>query len=108
MSSASDISGDVITRMLAIEGGSFAMACTAVITKEGSDIMGVPTSLGGPAAVPIEGGGFAAIYAPDGQKLAQAKDQFVEETVIADVDMDAGRHPPPQADGRLYWPLVSG
>ncbi|OCF40821.1 nitrilase [Kwoniella heveanensis CBS 569] len=87
-SSASDMSGDVITRMLAIEGGAFAMACTAVITKEGSEIMGVPPSLGGTAAVPYEGGGFAAIYAPDGTKIAQAKDQFVEELVIADVDLD--------------------
>jgi nitrilase len=88
MSSASDISGDVITRMLAIEGGAFAMTCTGVISIEGSKIMGVPTTLDGPAAVPIEGGGFTAIYAPNGRKIAQSKDQFSEELVTAEIDLD--------------------
>jgi predicted amidohydrolase len=35
-----------------------------------------------------EGGGFTAIYGPEGTKLAQAKDQFSEEIVTADLDMD--------------------
>lgn len=74
--------------MLAIEGGAFAMVCSATISKEGSEIMNIPTACGGPAACPIEGGGFSAIYAPDGTKVAQSKDQFSEELVIADVDLD--------------------
>ena len=64
------------------------MTCTAVISEEGSEIMHVPTALGGPAAVPITGGGFTAIYAPDGTKIASSKDQYSEEIVMADIDLD--------------------
>ncbi|WWD08563.1 hypothetical protein V865_006675 [Kwoniella europaea PYCC6329] len=88
MSTSAEVSGDVITRTLAVEGGCFAMVCSATISKEGSIKMKVPTSLGGPAATPIEGGGFAAIYSPNGTILAKSKDQFSEEIVIADVDLD--------------------
>ena len=35
-----------------------------------------------------EGGGFTAIYGPEGTKLAQARDQYSEEIVTADLDMD--------------------
>ncbi|ORY27096.1 putative nitrilase [Naematelia encephala] len=88
MSSCSDISGDVISRMLAIEGGAFVMTCTAVISKEGSKIMNLDPERAGPAAVALEGGGFTAIYGPKGDVLARSKDQFSEELVIADVDLD--------------------
>ena len=74
--------------MLAIEGGAFAMVCSSIITKEDSETMNVPTNLGGPAACPNEGGGFSAIYAPDGQKIAQSTDQYKEQLVIADIDLD--------------------
>ncbi|TYJ58725.1 hypothetical protein B9479_000561 [Cryptococcus floricola] len=87
-SSSAEVSGDCITRMAAVEGGCFTMACTATISKAGSEIMKVPTSLGGPAATPIEGGGFAAIYHPSGETIAQSKDEFSEELVIADIDLD--------------------
>jgi len=50
MSSCSDISGDVITRHLAIEGGAFAMVSSAVISPEGAKIMNLEKELVGPAA----------------------------------------------------------
>lgn len=85
---------------MAIEGGCFTMVCSAVISKEGSKIMNIDGLGTTPAAVvskdnsdrthrqPIEGGGFTAIYAPDGHKIAQSKDQFSDEIVYADVDLD--------------------
>ncbi|OCF78379.1 nitrilase [Kwoniella mangroviensis CBS 8886] len=88
MSTSAEVSGDVITRTLAVEGGCFAMVCSATNSKEGSIKMKVPTTLGGPTATPIEGGGFAAIYSPNGTILAKSKDQSSEEIVIADVDLD--------------------
>lgn len=85
--STSDMSGDVVTRFMAIEGGCFTMTCTAIISKEGSQTMRILSTLGGPAAVLTEGGDFSAIYSPSGRKVAQSKDQFNEELVIADVDL---------------------
>ncbi|UOH79475.1 hypothetical protein LQV05_000480 [Cryptococcus neoformans] len=86
--STSDMSGDVVTRFMAIEGGCFTMTCTAIISKEGSQTMRILSTLGGPAAVLTEGGDFSAIYSPNGRKVAQSKDQFSEELVIADVDLE--------------------
>lgn len=41
-----------------------------------------------PAHVQVgHGGGFAAIYGPDGNMIARAKDQFCEQLVIADIDL---------------------
>lgn len=82
------MSGDVVTRFIAIEGGCFTMTCTAIISKEGSQTMRILSTLGGPAAVLTEGGDFSAIYSPSGRKVAQSKDQFNEELVIADVDLE--------------------
>ncbi|WVQ82903.1 hypothetical protein IAT38_005039 [Cryptococcus sp. DSM 104549] len=87
MSSCSDISGDVVTRMLAVEGGAFALCCTATISKEGSEIMQMPAATG-PAGCCLEGGGFSAVYGPDGTVLAKSKDQFSEELVVADIDLE--------------------
>ncbi|OWZ68537.1 hypothetical protein AYX15_00711 [Cryptococcus neoformans] len=86
--STSDMSGDVVTRFMAIEGGCFTMTCTAITSKEGSQTMRILSTLGGPAAVLTEGGDFSAIYNPSGRKVAQSKDQFSEELVIADVDLE--------------------
>jgi nitrilase len=74
--------------MLAVEGGAFAMTCTAVMSKAGSKVMHIPDVLTPATTTCHEGGGFSAIYGPTGKKLAQSKDQFSEELVIADVDLD--------------------
>jgi nitrilase len=64
------------------------MTCTGIISKEGAKIMNIPDDFVSNAAVPTEGGGFAAIYAPDGRKLAQATDQFTDQLVTATIDLD--------------------
>ncbi|WWC66719.1 uncharacterized protein I206_100624 [Kwoniella pini CBS 10737] len=70
--------------------------------------MKVPTTLGGPAATPIEGGGFTAIYAPDGSILAKSKNQYSEEIVTADVDLDDIHRHKQMADCIGIPPPLSG
>ncbi|GAA5893600.1 hypothetical protein JCM6882_007860 [Rhodosporidiobolus microsporus] len=88
--SSAQACGDLVTRMMALEGGTFALCCTAFSTEEGAKIMNLdPNSKESIANFcPIVGGGFTAIYGPNGSIIARAKDEATEQIVTADLDFD--------------------
>ncbi|GAA5870374.1 hypothetical protein JCM8547_006617 [Rhodosporidiobolus lusitaniae] len=75
------------TAFMALEGACFTLCCSQVTSKEGSKIMNVDDS-GSQVAVPIEGGGFSAIFGPDGRRLTEPVDEKAEVILYADLDLD--------------------
>ncbi|GAA6019153.1 hypothetical protein JCM10207_006561 [Rhodosporidiobolus poonsookiae] len=78
------------TSFMALEGGCFTLCCTQVTSKEGSKIMNIPVgeTAGDVIAVPIEGGGFSAIFGPDGRRLTDPIPHTAEAILYADIDLD--------------------
>lgn len=73
------------SRIYAVEGGCFVIAPCATVSKDmigmlcGDDPM--------KKQLLLEGGGFAAIYAPDGQLLHEPLPETTEGLVYADIDL---------------------
>ena len=72
------------TRIYAVEGGCFAVAPCAVVSKEMVDMLCVDDMK---KQLLLAGGGFATIYAPDGQLMHEPLPEHEEGLVYADIDL---------------------
>ena len=84
---ATNLSGPAsmaVTQTYALEGSSFTIVSTQVMTDEGA--MAFPVD-GGPCTVYSGGGGLARVYAPDGALLTEPLDPSTEGIVYADIDL---------------------
>nr|GAT44080.1 cyanide hydratase [Mycena chlorophos] len=80
------VSGDAssrMTQMVSMEGGCFGLACCHVVSEAGAAKMKI---LGFPW-FEFPGGGFAAIYGPDGSTLSKAAEPGTEEIVYAEISL---------------------
>jgi len=75
-------------KMAALEGQMFVISSTQMIKPENVGVCKLEGA--GPLSAP-HGGGFAAIYGPDGIQLTPTTDPGEETIVYADVDLDAIR-----------------
>jgi aliphatic nitrilase len=73
------------TQTYALEGGSYTVAATQIMSDEGA--MAFPGSDGGPCAIYTGGGGYARVYGPDSSLLTEPLDPTVEGLVFADIDL---------------------
>jgi len=72
------------TRVYAVEGGCFVVAPCATVSKEMVDLLCVDE---GKKQLLLAGGGFAQIYAPDGQLMHAPLPEGEEGLVCADIDL---------------------
>jgi aliphatic nitrilase len=72
------------TQIYAVEGGCFAIAPCAVVSKEMVDMMCTDDMK---KQLLLQGGGFATIYAPDGQLMHAPLPDTEEGLVYADIDL---------------------
>ncbi|KAG7086258.1 hypothetical protein E1B28_002226 [Marasmius oreades] len=72
------------TRFAAMEGPMFVISSTQMIRPENAGLCGIE----GTALNPIKGGGFAAIYGPDGRQLTPQIEPGEERILYADIDLD--------------------
>ncbi len=72
------------SRVYAVEGGCFVIAPCATVSKEMVDLLCVDA---GKKMLLLEGGGFAQIYAPDGQLMHAPLPEGEEGLVYADIDL---------------------
>ena len=72
------------SRAYAVEGGCFVIAPTAIVSPEMSEIMCDTDTKKALLAV---GGGYAQIYAPDGQMISNSLAPEEEGLVYADIDL---------------------
>jgi nitrilase len=72
------------TQIYAVEGGCFAIAPCAVVSKEMIDMLCVDDMK---KQLLLAGGGFATIYAPDGQLMHEPLPEMEEGLVYADIDL---------------------
>ncbi len=75
---------ECLTRTFAIESQTFVLMATSVITDKGIEKMGTK----GGMVLGVPGGGYAAIFGPDGRKLSKDMPELQEGLVYADLDMD--------------------
>jgi aliphatic nitrilase len=72
------------SRIYAVEGGCFVIAPCATVSKAMVDLLCVDE---GKRRLLLEGGGFAQIYAPDGQLMHAPLPEGEEGLVYADIDL---------------------
>jgi aliphatic nitrilase len=72
------------SRIYAVEGGCFVIAPCATVSKGMIDLLCVDE---GKKRLLLEGGGFAQIYAPDGQLMHAPLPEGEEGLVYADIDL---------------------
>ncbi|MBR1176986.1 carbon-nitrogen hydrolase family protein [Bradyrhizobium sp. KB893862 SZCCT0404] len=72
------------SQIYAVEGGCFVIAPTATVSKEMVEILCTDETK---KVLLREGGGFARIYAPDGQLLHEPLPENTEGIVYADIDL---------------------
>ncbi|KAK7062812.1 hypothetical protein VNI00_000305 [Paramarasmius palmivorus] len=72
------------TRFTAMEGPMFVISSTQILRPENAALCG----LEGTPLNATKGGGFAAIYGPDGRQLTPPIDPGEEKILYADVDLD--------------------
>ncbi|THU93601.1 hypothetical protein K435DRAFT_840187 [Dendrothele bispora CBS 962.96] len=77
----------IATRFTALEGQTFVICSTLIITPENYEKCRVT----GTNRAPPNGGGFAAIYGPDGIQLTSDIDPGKECILYADINLDAIR-----------------
>ncbi|PSN68107.1 carbon-nitrogen hydrolase [Corynespora cassiicola Philippines] len=77
----------LLSQAHAIEAGTFVLHCTAVITQKGLDAMKLSID-DTPLVKDTPGGGFSAVFAPDGRRLTQPIPPSEEGFVYADLPMD--------------------
>ncbi|KAJ7464619.1 putative nitrilase [Mycena latifolia] len=73
-------------KFAALEGQMFVISSTQIISKENAELCGVKDALFW--EMPL-GGGFAAIYAPDGTQLTPPTKPDEEIILYAEIDLDA-------------------
>ncbi|KAF9257912.1 carbon-nitrogen hydrolase [Marasmius fiardii PR-910] len=74
----------IVTRNAACEGPMFVICSTQIMKPENFKACGVE----GTMFEPTKGGGFAAIYGPDGTQLTRPLDPMDEAILYADIDLD--------------------
>ncbi|KAF8879549.1 nitrilase [Mucidula mucida] len=80
------LSGEACSRMtqnVSMEGGCFGLCCCHVVSEAGAEKM----KLTGFPWFTFPGGGFSAIYGPDGGALTEPVDPGVETIVYADISL---------------------
>ncbi|KAJ5295136.1 aliphatic nitrilase [Penicillium antarcticum] len=75
---------DALARTYAIESQSFVLHTTAVLSQSGIDRMNTKTG----AIMNRPGGGFSAVYGPDGRKVSTPLPETEEGIVYADLDLN--------------------
>ncbi|KAJ5770825.1 aliphatic nitrilase [Penicillium nucicola] len=75
---------DVLARTYAIESQSFVLHTTAVLSQSGIERMNTKTG----AIMNTAGGGFSAVYGPDGRRISTPLPETEEGIVYADLDLD--------------------
>ncbi|KAK7025027.1 putative nitrilase [Favolaschia claudopus] len=78
----------VQAKFAALEGQMFVISSTQMLSSKNAELCGVKNS--GPWEMPM-GGGFAAIYGPDGTQLTSTTSPDEETILYADIDLDAAR-----------------
>lgn len=76
-----------MSKVYALEGSSYVLFASQIMSDEGA--MQFPTADGGPTPVYTGGGGYAAIYGPDGSRLSEPLPPTQEGVVFADIDLGA-------------------
>ncbi|KAK7062813.1 hypothetical protein VNI00_000306 [Paramarasmius palmivorus] len=74
----------MVTRFSAMEGPMFVISSTQILRPENVSLCG----LDGTPLNATKGGGFAAIYGPDGAQLTPPVDPGEEKILYADIDLD--------------------
>ncbi|KAF7356339.1 putative Nitrilase [Mycena venus] len=74
------------SKFVALEGQMFVISSTSILSRENAELCGVKGT--GVWEMPM-GGGFAAIYAPDGSQLTPTVPPDQEIILYADIDLDA-------------------
>lgn len=72
--------------MYAAEGGCYVLAPCAVVSQDMIDLLNGDDPMKNQLL--LKGGGFAAIYAPDGQEMAARLAEDEEGILYADIDLD--------------------
>ncbi|KUL90822.1 hypothetical protein ZTR_00638 [Talaromyces verruculosus] len=75
---------DALASTYAMESQSFVLHTTAVLSQSGIDKMQTSTGLIGNSP----GGGFSAVFGPDGRRLSEPISSTEEGIVYADIDLD--------------------
>lgn len=75
------------TRTYAMEGGSFVISSSQIMSEDGAQMF--PTANGEPSPVYTGGGGYARVYGPDSSLLTEPLEPSQEGIVYADLDLDA-------------------
>ncbi|KAJ1323336.1 nitrilase [Microdochium nivale] len=73
-----------LSRTYAIEGQSFVLHATSVISQSGIDRLDSSTGI----AMQIPGGGTSAIFGPDGRQVSEDLGQEEEGIIYADINLD--------------------
>lgn len=73
------------TQTYAMEGSTFVIAATQIMSEEGARVF--PDASGGPTPVYTGGGGYARVYGPDSGIITEALDPTQEGLVYADLDL---------------------
>ena len=69
----------------ALEGGTFVITSTQIMSDEGA--LAFPSSSGGPTPIYTGGGGFARVYGPNSGLLSELMPPTQEGIVYADIDL---------------------
>ena len=83
MSSSQEMITDWRTQTVTMEGATFVLVCTQMLTADNR----YKTKLNDSPFVELPGGGFAMIYGPDGAPLVEALAPWEESLLIADIDL---------------------
>ncbi|KAL0564150.1 hypothetical protein V5O48_017903 [Marasmius crinis-equi] len=73
-----------MSQMVSMEGGCFGLSCCAVVSEAGAEKMKIK----GYPLFEFPGGGFAAIYGPDGSTLTAPIDPGEEKIAYASISLD--------------------
>ncbi|KAL2209790.1 carbon-nitrogen hydrolase [Sarocladium strictum] len=73
-----------LSQAYAIEGSTFVLHCTAMITEEGVEKQQTAQGL----IMSSRGGGSSAVFGPDGRRLTEPLDSMTEGIVYADLNLD--------------------
>ncbi|KAL4864574.1 hypothetical protein BDV12DRAFT_188825 [Aspergillus spectabilis] len=73
-----------LSRTYAAESGAFVLHCTTVISEKGIELL----RTSGSSMMSTPGGGYSAVYAPDGRRLTEPLAAKEEGLIYADLDLD--------------------
>lgn len=75
------------TQTYALEGSTFVVAPSQIMSPEGAPLFALPD--GSQSPVIQTGGGTARVYGPDSSRLTEPLDEHTEGIVVADIDLAA-------------------